>query len=237
MFNSEAAVSVDGTRRDPGDRDTSGAPTRQLILDTALRLFREQSYATTTMRGIASAAGVSVGNAYYYFSGKEELVQAFHEGIQDEHRERAAAVLAGTADFGERLRGVLHAGIDAMAPHHEFAGSFIRVAVDPGSPSSPFSPQSRAARDGAIGLFAEVVEGATVTLTDDLRTELPRLLWLAHMGLTLFWVHDRSPGQARTRALVDGAVPLLVKVLRVTRLPAVRSVVADVVRLARTLRS
>ena len=211
--------------------------TRELILQTALRLFREQSYAKTTMRAVASAAGVSVGNAYYYFSGKEELVQAFYEGIQDEHRERAAAVLADGTDLGARLRGVLHAGVDVMAPHHEFAGSFIRVAVDPASPSSPFSPQSRAAREAAVGIFREVVDGSTITLRDELRAELPELLWLAYMGVTLFWVHDRSPEQRRTRALIDGVVPVLVKVLRVSRLPAVRSVVADVVGLVAAVRS
>lgn len=218
----------------PGGRD---APTRRLILDAALRLFREQSYATTTMRAIAAAAGVSTGNAYYYFSGKEELVQAFYEGIQDDHRRRAVPVLAAGTDFGERLRGVLHAGVDAMSPHHEFAGSFIRVAVDPASPSSPFSPRSRPAREQAVGLFREVVDGARLPLRPDLRAELPELLWLAYLGVTLFWVHDRSPGQARTRALIDGAVPLLVKVLRVARLPAVRAVVGDVVELVRAVRS
>lgn len=213
------------------------APTRRRILDTALRLFREQSYATTTMRGIAAAAGVSVGNAYYYFSGKDELVQAFYEEIQDDHRRRAAPVLAAGPDFGERLRGVLHAGVDAMAPHHGFAGSFIRVAVDPASPSSPFSPHSRRAREQAVGLFREVVEGSRLAVRDDLRSELPELLWLAYLGITLFWVHDHSPGQARTRTLIDGAVPLLVTVLRVSRLPAVRSVVGEAVELVRAVRS
>lgn len=213
------------------------APTRRRILDAALRLFREQSYATTTMRGIAAAAGVSVGNAYYYFSGKDELVQAFYEDIQDDHRRRAAAVLAAGPDFGERLRGVLHTGVDAMSPHHGFAGSFVRVAVDPTSPSSPFSPQSRRAREQAVGLFREVVEGSRLPVRDDLRAELPELLWLAYLGITLFWVHDGSPGQARTRTLIDGAVPLLVTVLRVARLPAVRSVVGDAVELVRAVRS
>lgn len=211
--------------------------TRELILDTALRLFRERGYAAVTMRAIATEAGVSVGNAYYWFSGKDELVQAFYSGIQDEHRERAGPLLAGSTDLGERLRGVLHTGVDVMTPHHAFGGAFVRVAIDPASPSSPFSPQSAQAREAAVGLFREVVEGAKVTLTDDLRAELPELLWLAYLGITLFWVHDSSPGQARTRALIDGAVPVLVTVLRVARLPAVRSVVADVVRLVRVVRA
>ncbi len=211
--------------------------TRQLIVDTALRLFREQGYAATTMRGIAAAAGVSVGNAYYWFSGKDELVQAFYGDIQDQHRERAAAVLAASTDLGERLRGVLHAGIDVMAPHHAFGGAFVRVAIDPASPSSPFSPESQQAREAAIGLFREVLDGSRTSLTPELREALPELLWLTHLGVTLFWVHDRSPDQARTRVLIDGLVPLIARGLRVARLPAVRSVVADAVRLVAAVRS
>ena len=37
--------------------------------------------------------------------------------------------------------------------------------------------------------------------------ELPELLWLMQMGIVLFWVHDRSPGQQRTLTLVDGDRP------------------------------
>lgn len=209
--------------------------TRQLILDTALRLFREQSFEKTTMRGIASAAGVSVGNAYHYFSGKEELVQAFYADIQNEHRRRATAVLAEHADLTERLRGVLHAGVAVMEPYHEFAGTFVRVAVDPASPSSPFSPQSAASRAAAVGMFGEVIEGAP--MTPQLRAELPELLWLAYLAVTLFWVHDRSPGRVRTRVLIDTAGPMIARLLRLARLPAIRTLVDDVMDLVGKLRS
>jgi AcrR family transcriptional regulator len=40
------------------------ARTRSAIIDAALTLFREKGYDATTMRAIASSAGVSVGNAY-----------------------------------------------------------------------------------------------------------------------------------------------------------------------------
>ena len=43
---------------------------------TALRLFRERGYEATTMRAIAKEAGVSVGNAYYYFGSKRDLYLA-----------------------------------------------------------------------------------------------------------------------------------------------------------------
>lgn len=41
------------------------ADTRQLILDTAVRLFEEKGYAGTTMRAIATEAGLSPSNAFW----------------------------------------------------------------------------------------------------------------------------------------------------------------------------
>jgi AcrR family transcriptional regulator len=79
------------------EKETTKAPkseqTRTLILETALRLFQERGYDRTTMRAIAKEAGVSVGNAYYYFSSKEHLVQGFYDRIAAEHRDAIRPVL------------------------------------------------------------------------------------------------------------------------------------------------
>ncbi|WP_256960177.1 TetR/AcrR family transcriptional regulator, partial [Streptomyces scabiei] len=66
----------------PGPKGSAKSEqTRALILETALRLFQERGYDKTTMRAIAQEAGVSVGNAYYYFAGKEHLIQGFYDRI------------------------------------------------------------------------------------------------------------------------------------------------------------
>ena len=44
------------------------------ILDTALTCFIQQGFHQTSMRDIATAAGVSLGNLYNHFSGKEALI-------------------------------------------------------------------------------------------------------------------------------------------------------------------
>jgi len=213
-----------------------GERTRQLVMDTALRLFREQGYDRTTMRMVASEAGLSPGNAYHYFPSKPHLVQHFYAEIQTEHRRRCAPLIAGTTSLGRRLAGVLHAGIDTMAPYHEFAGTFIKVAIDPTSPLNPFSPESADSRAQSIALFRDVLEGSTTGMDDRLREDLPDLLWLAYLGLVLFWVYDSSPGQIRTRQLIDAAVPLLVRTLRLTRFPMLRPRTTELLAIVRGLR-
>lgn len=202
-----------------------------------MRLFRRDGYDATTMRAIATEAGVSVGNAYYYFSSKEHLIQAFYDGIQVEHAEAAAAVLARETGLEQRLRGVLEAWLDVASPNHEFAAQFFKNAADPDSPLSPFSPESTAARDASTDLYRQVVQGADLKIAPALRAELPHLLWLLQMGFVLFWVYDRSPDQARTRFLVGQATPLVDRLVRLARIPGVRGVVDDLVGVIGQLRS
>jgi AcrR family transcriptional regulator len=217
-------------------RRARGEQTRQLILETALRLFRERGYAETTMRAIATEAGVAVGNAYYYFDSKEHLIQGFYDRSQAALREASAPILADEPDFAARLRGVLHAGIDVNAPYHAFAATFFKTAAEPSSPLSPFSSESSPTREAAIEIFRQVVDGSSAKLDPELRKELPELLWLGWMGVVLFWVHDRSPDQRRTRRLIDGVVPLVDRLVGLSRLRVLRPVLRQILALIDTIR-
>ncbi len=188
------------------------------------------------MRAIAQEAGVAVGNAYYYFGSKEHLIQEFYAETQREHRVAVAPALARERDFAARLAAVLHAGVDVLTPYHSFAASFFKTAAEPTSPLSPFSTESSGPRDASVSLFREVLEGSTATVDADLREPLPELLWLGYMGVVLYWVHDRSPGQAKTRQLIDGAVPLVDRLVKLSRLRVLRPVTRQVVGLIHTLR-
>ncbi|MEV5960472.1 TetR family transcriptional regulator [Kribbella sp. NPDC051952] len=213
-----------------------GEQTRELILSTALRLFREQGYGKTTMRAIAKEAGVSVGNAYYYYGSKEHLMQAYYDHLQVQHRDAVESILATEKAFVPRMTGVLRLWLEVAAPYHEFAGTFFKTAADPKSPLSPFSEQSQPAREASVDVFRQVVDGSDLKLAADLKTELPELLWLLQMGIVLFWVHDDSEDLRRTKALIDRSVPLVDRLLRLTRIPGVRGVVNDVVGLIRAIR-
>jgi AcrR family transcriptional regulator len=201
-----------------------------------MRLFRAGGYDRTTMRAIADEAGVSIGNAYYYFSSKEHLIQAFYDQMARDVAEEAAAVLDRETEFAERLRGVLQTWVTVAEPYHEFAGKFFKNAAEPQSPLSPFSPESQQARDDAIQMFRKVMEGSNLKLNPGLRAAMPELLWLLHMGVVLFWVYDDSEDQRRTRTLIDKAAPLVDRTARLTRLPLVRGLVDDMLDLIGSLK-
>ena len=224
-------------RREPST-STKGEQTRQRIVDTALRLFRECGYEATTMRTIAREAGLSVGNAYYYFPSKQHLVQAYYDQAQELHAAAARPVLDRETDFERRLYAVLRARVDTMQADKHFAVGFFRFAADPLSPLSPFSAESAHARALSIALYAEAARGAQgVKMPPELRDALPELLWLCQMGVVLFWVHDASPDSAKTYALVDRTVPLVVKLIGLARYRLLRGIIFDLLDLVRELRA
>lgn len=207
------------------------AQTRQLLVDTALRLFREEGYPATTMRRIAAEAGVSQGNAYYYFDGKDALVQELYQRIQLEHRDRALPRLTEGAPLAANLRTVLHTGLDTMAPYHSFGSTMLSVALSPTAAVSPFSADSAQPRETATALMEYAVRTSKSIPTGPIRARLPHLLWLAYLGVTVHWVTDTTPDQRRTRDLVDGLAPVVGKAVSLTRIPLGRSLAADVAAL------
>jgi AcrR family transcriptional regulator len=221
---------------EPGDAvPTKSAQTRAAIVAAATKLFRSGGYDATTMRAVAKEAGVSVGNAYYYFASKEHLVLAFYDEILEAHLAGCERVLATETGFAARLVAVLEIWVDVAESSHEFAGKFFKHAAEPTSPLSVFSPESAPTREASVALMRRVVDGSDLKVAPALRAELPLLLWLAQMGMVLFWVHDTSPGRTRTRQLVRQAVPILDRLLRATRIPGVRGIADDVVALVKSL--
>ncbi|MFF9406659.1 TetR/AcrR family transcriptional regulator [Streptomyces anandii] len=207
--------------------------TRALILETAMRLFQERGYDKTTMRAIAKEAGVSVGNAYYYFEGKEHLIQGFYDRIAAEHQEAVREVLARETGLEARLAGVLRTWLDVATPYHEFAVQFFKNAADPDSPLSPFSPESEHARAEAISVHKQVLYGAKTKVPEELREVLPELMWLAQMGLVLYWIFDRTPGRERSYRLAERGARLTARGVALARFRVLRPLVHEVHELFR----
>jgi AcrR family transcriptional regulator len=215
---------------------SKGDQTKALILDTALEMFRERGYDETTMRAIAQKAGVSLGNAYYYFSSKEYLIQAFYQRLHEDHLAVAGPALEHEKTLKARLLTVMRLKIDMLKPYHEFAGVLFKTAAHPRSPLNPFSDESDPVREASIQLFDKVVEGSQARIPKDLRVELPYLLWVYHMGIVLFWIHDQSPKHRRTYRLVNHTVELLDRLIHLASNPFMRPLRKQALRLVDELR-
>lgn len=200
-----------------GSRLTAkGRRTRDRIREAALSLLAEAGYEALSMRAVANRAGVSVGNAYYYFPSKSALIRTFHDDALRELFRLARPVLERERTLEARLRGVLELWMAIIEPYHDAAATLFRSAADP---ESPFRDDRSGIRQEAIAFYREVVSRSSTPVPEEIRLELPEILWTAHAGLTLFWIHDTSFRCRRSRALVDRGPGLLTRIVSFVRLP------------------
>lgn len=66
---------------------------RQELLDTARRLFIEKGYEKTSVNDILQAVGIAKGTFYYYFTSKEEVLEAMILDVVKQGTERAKVIL------------------------------------------------------------------------------------------------------------------------------------------------
>jgi AcrR family transcriptional regulator len=98
------------------------------ILRAAARVFRRRGIAAAGMREIAEEAGLSPGNLYHYFSGKDEILLFCQERTLERMQ---AAVDAARGTAAERLRAVLRAHVHCMLDELEGATAHLDVEALP----------------------------------------------------------------------------------------------------------
>ena len=204
--------------------------TRARILEIALQSFRDRGFDATTMREVASEAGMALGAAYYYFPGKDAIIQAYYEEVQAEHQRRVTLALAGKkVELKERLHIAMHAKLDILQNDRKILRAIFRYAGEPNHPLCMMGPGTLELRHQSIAIFAQAV--GDESLPNDIREFLPAALWALHMGILLYFIYDESQAQQRTRRLVDGALDLGVRLIALVRFPLLKPLRGSLLRL------
>ena len=198
----------------------AGEKTKAVILQTALELFRRRGLEATTMRDIARSAQVATGAAYYYFPSKEAIVAAYYDQVQRLHAEKVRLELNGKVGLRERLGVAIHSKLEILKEDRKFLGALFRYTGDPDHPLSVFGKGTHAQRSQSVAIFEGAIAGTNVS--EELRQLLPWALWLAHLGMILFFIHDETEGQQRTHKLADGILDLLTQLVELTSSALVR---------------
>ncbi|MET4100466.1 AcrR family transcriptional regulator [Agrococcus sp. UYP10] len=215
---------------------TKGARTAARIREVAFAALREDGWRATTMRGIADRAGVSPGTIYLSMPSKDHLLLALYDETVVRIEQRATEAITGVRPFAARLDIALDIALDEIVPFHRVATEAIGQAITADSPVSPFGEASRASRERMVGLFATLVEGSDLLADRQLRRALPELLWGLLMAGMLAWTSDRSRDQRRTRVLLQQAVPMIDRAIRITAVPLLRAQVRDLLALTAALK-
>jgi AcrR family transcriptional regulator len=197
-----------------------GEKTKELILATALGLFRKAGFETATMRDIARAADVATGAAYYYFPSKEAIVSAYYDQVQRIHAEKTREEWKGKSGLRERLGVVFHSKLEILKDDRQFLGALFRYTGDPQHPLSVFGKGTQVQRAQSMAIFHEAI--AEANISEEMKKVLPAALWLVHLGMILFFIYDETNGQRKTHKLVDSVLDLLTQAIELTNSALVR---------------
>jgi AcrR family transcriptional regulator len=174
---------------------------RRQLLDASAQVFTERRYDEVSMSEIASAAGISKGLLYHYFTNKEEL---FRATLEDAARDIAIRIEPDESlPPADRVSASLDAYLDWIEAHE---ASYTRLIEDVGSVSVVRQLVTRVREDTAVLIATQAVEG-----------EPPRALvtaalgWLWSMdGVCLDWLSRRHMTREQVRnyllATLFGAV-------------------------------
>jgi AcrR family transcriptional regulator len=141
--------------------DEADPPTRpgkrERLIAAACDLFYRQGIAGTTLAHIAEAAEVPVGNMYYYFKTKDDIVTAVVEARTEEIRSATAALQRRHGSPKARLKalvGLLADARDTVADHGCPLGTLCtELANQPGQSPSLTAPLMQTLLDWAEQQF------------------------------------------------------------------------------------
>jgi AcrR family transcriptional regulator len=130
---------------------------RERLIAAACDLFYRQGIAGTTLAHIAEAADVPLGNVYYYFKTKDDIVAAVVEARTEEIRSATAALQRRHGSPKARLKalvGQLAESRETIAEHGCALGTLCtELANQPGQSPSLTAPLMQTLLDWAEQQF------------------------------------------------------------------------------------
>jgi AcrR family transcriptional regulator len=100
--------------------------TKSVILDTAVRLFNQHGTQSVSTNRIAAEISISVGNLYYHFNNKEEIIRSLYNRMVAEVDELWSDV--GNASI-ERLRMLFNDQIQQMWAYRFFQREELALLI------------------------------------------------------------------------------------------------------------
>lgn len=165
-----------------------GGDGRGRILDEAATLFVQRGFAETSMRDIASAAGMQAGSVYYHFASKNEILDAvLGRGIAIMVEAfRQAADASADAPARERLGRHVRAHLAALHENGPYTAAHVTTfRTAPDAVQSDVVPLRDAYEAMWTELLTELV--ASGDLAASTPVALTRLNLFASMNHSIEW--------------------------------------------------
>jgi AcrR family transcriptional regulator len=179
---------------------------RAAILDAAQRLFRRQSYHTTTLAQIARAAGMSTANLYVYFDSKLDILYTVYEPWMHARLDALQQKVNRTDLPMERIRLILRTlWRDIPAEENGFVNNIVQ-ALSTAGPGEIYKPALLNWMEERIGvMIRDALPPQRRGVID--KTRLAHLLVMALDGYS---IHNHiNPRGVADKATIDAMAGLL----------------------------
>ncbi len=184
-------------RKHPRSKDNR----RAVILDAAAECFSRSGYEGTSVRDIATAAGILPGSMYYHFESKEEVLGAVHDEGLSKVKTKVAAAIAREKEPWGRLEAACTAHLEALHAAKEY-GSVVATEL-PSRHSKKLRRRMVAARDEYENIFRELIKD--LPLSPGTSRKYLRLSLIGAMAWTLVWY---KPGKDNAREIAHQIIKL-----------------------------
>lgn len=151
-----AASPLTRGRGRPRKDTSSSVSTRELILESAGKLFAANGYASTSVSDIATEAGIQQSSVYYYFDNKEAILRS-SSSINRESLSFAVELSQRSDDVHLRLYDLLYYDTLHLCNSPLDFNEVERLAEADPKDFSDFWDDYRKLRDITCGLIAEGV--------------------------------------------------------------------------------
>ncbi len=172
-------------------RPDVSAERKAQILDAALRVFARKGFHKARMDDIAEEAGLSKGLLYWYFQGKDALIEALLTVLFEPDLRDLEQLLQQTdRPVPERLREVAEHALGTLLPYRDLMAivyEFYALATRPGPVQKALRAYYRRFQTLLAALLEQGVQRGE--LRADLDVQRTALALLAQFeGLALMWV-------------------------------------------------
>lgn len=176
------------------------------ILDAASRVFRRRGLQSAGMRDIAAELGMAVGNLYYYFKDKEELLAFVQENALEGLLALAAQVRKSRLPADARLRLLIEGHVVLL--NEEIPGSLAHLEVE--ALREPWRRKIQDQRDEYERTFREILEeGMAAGVFRQADPKVSALAILGAVNWTVKWF--RPDGGKSAREIGKECAELLVR--------------------------
>ena len=190
----------------PSTDEGSAPPTRDVLINAAMPVFRSNGYELTTVDDIARSAGLTTGAIYASFASKDELFYAAVSLVEDRFESWAQTGvrdLPGSSSVRDRLAAYLHATVAILGAEPDLmafrSSSWVDLARQPEIGRAYGSVQARR-REFLLGLL----KGARVARRPSVsREDLVDVILMAAEGIASAQIDTLVPKTTSMAALTS----------------------------------